>query len=88
MNVLSAVQAYDEEVLEVLREAVLSQLCGQVEGDLRIHLHASHQLGAPLGPSDRAARSVAPLLRLPTLRLPTRALNIRYGRPAHQDGGP
>ena len=76
-NVWLHVQAYDDEILATLQEAVLAPLAGHIEGDLRIHLHASQHLGAYLDPTDRSLRSVAPLLRLQVLRLPTRALSIR-----------
>lgn len=77
-------QAYDDEILATLQEAVLAPMAGHIEGDLRIHLHASRHTGAHLDPvNDRSLRSVAPLLRLQTLRLLTRALSIRSALLSH-----
>ena len=70
-------QAYDDEILGTLREAVLAPLAGHIEGDLRIHAHATQQAGMHVDPKDPSVRSVAPLLRLHALRLLTRALCIK-----------
>ncbi|CAL8470925.1 g10467 [Coccomyxa elongata] len=70
-------EAYDDEILGTLQEAVLAPLAGHVEGDLRIHAHATQQPGMHVDPNDRSVRSVMPLLRLRALRLLTRALSIK-----------
>lgn len=70
-------QAYDAELLGALERGLLQRLCQQVEGDLRLHLHAAQEPGLSLNSSAGALQSAAPLVRLPPLRVHTRVLYIR-----------
>ena len=70
-------QAYDDELLGLVKKGLLRWLCQQVESDLRLHLHAAQEPGLSLNSASSAMRSVLPLINLTPIRLHTRVLCVR-----------
>ncbi|OEL37588.1 WASH complex subunit 7, partial [Dichanthelium oligosanthes] len=75
---LVALQSYEEDIENALREEVVTPLCRDIETDLRLHVHSTHLKGAVVvNPTKTGVRNLSWYLRMKPLRLPFKFVDIK-----------
>ncbi|CAL5050704.1 unnamed protein product [Urochloa decumbens] len=73
-----ALQSYEEDIENALREEVVAPLCRDIETDLRLHVHSTHLKGAVVvNPTKTGVRNLSWYLRMKPLRLPFKLVDVK-----------
>ncbi|CAN6208853.1 unnamed protein product [Urochloa humidicola] len=73
-----ALQCYQEDIENALREEVVAPLCRDIETDLRLHVHSTHLKGAVVvNPTKTGVRNLSWYLRMKPLRLPFKFVDVK-----------
>ncbi|RCV20061.1 hypothetical protein SETIT_4G026000v2 [Setaria italica] len=73
-----ALQSYEEDIENALREEVVAPLCRDIETDLRLHVHSTRLKGAVVvNPTKTGVRNLSWYLRMKPLRLPFKFVDVK-----------
>ncbi|KAF8732817.1 hypothetical protein HU200_015159 [Digitaria exilis] len=73
-----ALQSYEEDIENAVREEVVAPLCRDIETDLRLHVHSTHLKGAVVvNPTKTGVRNLSWYLRMKPLQLPFKFVDVK-----------